>query len=68
MSDPIDRILIEAQRGARDNAFNAAIELCELVEQIGGCPRCCKIQIEQLRREMQAHDLAEDALERARHG
>jgi hypothetical protein len=67
MRDKLDEILIAAQRSARNSAFDAAIELCQLVEENGGCAKCCVVQIEQLRREMLASDLAHDALERARH-
>lgn len=67
MKDVLDLALIEAQRNARNTALDAAIELCELVIEFGGCATCCKIQIEQFKREMQASDLTEDALEKARH-
>lgn len=67
MRDKLDQVLIDAQRGARDNALDAAIELCRLTLEYGGCAKCCMIQIEQLKQELHASDMTEDALERARH-
>jgi len=60
-------IVKDAMREARDITMNAAIELCELVRDSGGCANCCIEQLKMLQRDQHAGDLAADAIERARH-
>jgi hypothetical protein len=65
MGDELSKLMTAAQRQARNSAFDACLELCALIVERGGCANCCFEQITLLKRDMDAGDLARDALEKA---
>lgn len=62
MSDALDDILTKAIRTARDSAFSAAIELCGVIAEGGGCATCCVEQLTKLQNELHAGDLTADVI------